>query len=316
VNKHFENTIKKSVPPKNQWSYGDKGIPAANDQKQSSTFEIPSQILTLAGNKQPIFRSVLHSVTPKQENYLSVIQKSIQSMVHLEDVTLLGFLSWMTVPIGQSFYEWLPSLIPQYNNSVEFRKTLYYEIVDHVQQMARIALAIYCTDIIKLIVFGLGFRIPGILSPTGTINATPHALGHIIYTIWIANRIGYVKRKLLRRYINAHPEAFGRVNLIQKWIDAIIYAATVLLVMHILRVESGVAINRSFLAVGSVGTLAFGLASQGIATQVINGLLLASSDRIYEGDDVMLGSNGFAGNIVKLGWLETVIRGRCVLQLH
>ena len=66
------------------------------DQKRSSMFEVPTQILTLAGNQKPIYRSVLHSVTPKQENYLSVIQKSIQSMVHLEDVTLLGFLSWMT----------------------------------------------------------------------------------------------------------------------------------------------------------------------------------------------------------------------------
>ena len=286
------------------------GMFSTIDRKRISTFEVPREVLTLAGNQQPISRSILRSVRPKQEQYLSVIRKSIQSMVHLEDITLLGFLSWMTVPIGQSIYEWLPSLIPQYNNSVEFRKTLYYEVVDHIQQIARLALAIYCTDVIKLIVIGLGYKIPGMIS---TEAATPHAFSHIVYTVWIANRIGYVNRKLLRRYINAHPESFGRINLIQKWIDAIRFAATVLLVMHILRVESGVAINRSFLAVGSVGTLAFGLASQGIATQVINGLLLASSDRIYEGDDVMLGSNGFAGNIVKLGWLETVIRGRYVL---
>ena len=303
-----ETKNKKSTLPKSQWKY-------TKQEGQSPKYEVPSQVLTLAGNQQPICRSVLHSVTPKQENYLSVIQKSIQSMVHLEDITLLGFLSLMTVPIGQSIYEWLPSIIPQYNNAEEFRKTLYYEIVDHIQQIARIMFAIYCTDIIKLIVIGLGYKIPGMVTGTSD-GALPHAFGHIVFTVWIANRIGYVNRKLLRRYINAHPESFGRISLIQKWIDAIRYAATVVLVMHILRVESGVAINRSFLAVGSVGTLAFGLASQGIATQVINGLLLASSDRIYEGDDVMLSSNGFAGNIVKLGWLETVIRGRYVYPLY
>lgn len=301
--KRSEALHKKSMLPKDPTSQTNVG--------QSPRFDVPSHILTLAGNKQPISRSVLRSVTPKQENYLSVIQKSIQSMVHLEDITLLGFISLMTVPIGQSIYEWLPSIIPQYNNSKEFHKTLYYEIVDHIQQIARIGLAIYSTDILKLIILGLGFKIPGMISTAGTADgAMPHAFGHIVYTVWIANRIGYVNRKLLRRYINAHPESFGRINLIQKWIDAILYVATGLLVMHILKVESGMAINRSFLAVGSVGTLAFGLASQGIATQVINGLLLASSDRIYEGDDVMLSSNGFAGSIVKLGWLETVIRGR------
>jgi small-conductance mechanosensitive channel len=303
----------------------------ADDGRQQEPFtplqDVPSQILTLAGTQRPICRTILQSVTPKQENSLRVIQKSIQSMIHLEDITLLVFLATMMVPIGQSLYEWLPSMVPQLtnHNSVEYRKSIYFELTDHTQQIARIALAIYCSDIIKLIIVGLGYTIPGMIfsSEEGTTTTTTttssaittntqqhHAFGHIAYTIWIANRIGYITRKLLRRYINAHPQSFGRINLIQKWIDAIRYAATVLLILHILRVESGVAINRSFLAVGSVGTLAFGLASQGIATQVINGLLLASSDRIYEGDDVMLGSNGFAGNIVKLGWLETVIRGR------
>jgi small-conductance mechanosensitive channel len=232
-------------------------------------------------------------------------------MVHFEDISLLVAFGWMTDPLGRFIYEWLPSVVPWYNNSATYRKTIYYEITDHIQQIARRALAVYIVDIVKLAIVACGYNIPG-MKPN---SEMPHAFGHILYTMWIANRIKYIKRKLLRRYVNEHPESFGRINLIQRWIDAILYSVTVLAILHILKVESGVALNNSFLAVGSVGTLAFGLASQGIATQVMNGLLLASSDRIYEGDDVMLGSNGFAGRIVKLGGLETVIRGRYVIGI-
>ena len=269
--------------------------------------EVPYDLFTLAGKEQPMCRTVWQSVLPKREKCLEILRDSVRKIVHLEDITVLLALGWMTVPLGRFLYEWLPSAVPWYNNSKKFRKTIYYEIVDHIQQIARIAMAVYVVDIVKLAVVACGYTLPGMISAKADL---PHAFGHILYTMWIANRIKYIKRIVLRRYVNDHPESFGRINLIQRWIDAIVYSATVLAVLHILRVESGVALNHSFLAVGSVGTLAFGLASQGIATQVMNGLLLASSDRIYEGDDVMLGSNGFAGRIVKLGWLETEIRGR------
>jgi Mechanosensitive ion channel len=282
---------------------------AGGPETQSSVppLEVPYDLFTLAGKEQPMCRAVLKSVLPKHENCVELIRDSVLKVVHLEDITLLVGLGWLTVPLGRFLYEWLPSVLPWYNNSKKYRKTFYYEIVDHIQQIARIAMAVYMVDIVKLAVVACGYSIPGMKAGTSDL---PHAFGHILYTMWIANRIRYIKRIVLRRYVNEHPESFGRMNLVQRWIDAIVYSATVLAVLHILRVESGVALNNSFLAVGSVGTLAFGLASQGIATQVMNGLLLASSDRIYEGDDVMLGSNGFAGRIVKLGWLETEIRGR------
>jgi Mechanosensitive ion channel len=280
-----------------------------NPEAQSSLppLEVPYDLFTLAGKERPMCRAVLQSVMPKRENCAEILRDSVLKIVHLEDITVLVTLGWLTVPLGRFLYEWLPSVLPSYNNAKKFRKTFYYEIVDHIQQMARIAMAVYLVDIVKLAVVACGYTIPGMRAGSSDL---PHAFGHILYTMWIANRIRYIKRIVLRRYVNDHPESFGRINLVQRWIDAIVYSATVLAVLHILRVESGVALNNSFLAVGSVGTLAFGLASQGIATQVMNGLLLASSDRIYEGDDVMLGSNGFAGRIVKLGWLETEIRGR------
>lgn len=127
-----------------------------------------------------------------------------------------------------------------------------------------------------------------------------------MYTLWIARRVGSAKKIALRQYISQHPETFGRMQIVNRLGNAGLIAAASFVVLNILKVEMGVAMH-SFLALGSVGTLAIGLASQGIFSQVLNGLLLVSSDRIYEGDYVRWG-NGLAGTIVKLGWMETIIR--------
>lgn len=40
----------------------------------------------------------------------------------------------------------------------------------------------------------------------------------------------------------------------------------------------------------------------------MNGLLLSASDRVYEGDKVKFGKD-ISGTVVKMGWMETVVRG-------
>lgn len=117
-----------------------------------------------------------------------------------------------------------------------------------------------------------------------------------------------LQRCLLRQYVSQHPETFRRVTIVNRLADAVVYGLTIFVLLNILPVQMGLAMQ-SFLAFGGVGTLAMGLASQGIAKEVLNGLMLASSDRIYEGDDVVFGNTKLSGSIVKLGWMETVIRG-------
>jgi len=82
---------------------------------------------------------------------------------------------------------------------------------------------------------------------------------------------------------------------------------TLFFILNILKLEMGVAFS-GILAFGSVGTLAFGLASKDLTTNILNGLMLSASDRIYEGDSVKFG-DGHSGTIISLGWLETVLRG-------
>lgn len=64
---------------------------------------------------------------------------------------------------------------------------------------------------------------------------------------------------------------------------------------------------RGVVAFGSVGTLAFTFASQGLLTQFMSGLFLIFSNKMYVGDYVRFGDDT-SGVITKLGWMDTTLR--------
>jgi len=64
----------------------------------------------------------------------------------------------------------------------------------------------------------------------------------------------------------------------------------------------------SVFAVGSMGTLVVGLATQDTAKMLVSGLALSLSGRMNEGDKVQL-EDGTSGFVDKLGWMQTTIRG-------
>jgi hypothetical protein len=64
---------------------------------------------------------------------------------------------------------------------------------------------------------------------------------------------------------------------------------------------------QSLFSVGATGTLVFGLASKDIASQVMAGLSLHLSEKMFEGDEVKF-SDGTSGKISKMGWFETMVR--------
>ena len=275
---------------------------------------------TLAGRPKPVLRSILFRSHSKQD--LSELMQSLRTAIHWQDLLLLVALGWGTVPLLQLPYDaaakspavaWWQGGSGKSGSQVDgsaknlneqqripYRRTIYYHIADHLQQVAKIAVAVYLVDVVKLLCIGMGWNV-------AKFAQLPHAFCQSVYAVWMANRGAAIKRMLLRRYINRHPETFGRIKIVNRLADACIYGLTVAIVLSILQVHMGLALQ-SFVALGSVGTLALGLASKGIAQEVIHGLLLASSDRLYEGDDVQFGNGEVSGTIVQLGWMETVLR--------
>jgi len=247
---------------------------------------------TFAGSSLvPIFKRLFLS---KEE--LRALLATLRKAVHIEDMIILAFIGWMTIPSIRWPYHNFPLIKPM----TPFKSSLIHFLADHLQQIARIALLVYFVDILKMICVGLGFNF-------FEMRKFPNAFAQIAYTWWITNRIAVAKKKAIRKYVSRYPETFGRMQIVNRLGNAALIVVAGFVVFNILKIEMGVAMHSIF-ALGSLSTLAVGIASQSIFSQILNGLLLVSSDRIYEGDVVRWG-NKLEGTIVKLGWMETIVRG-------
>ena len=316
-----------------------KPKPPTFPPNEGNDFWNESFVFTTLAGKHHLSPFVKRLLLSRQE--LDRMVSVLRSKVHIEDMCIMGVLGWMLVPILRFLYnviqsrlllrsaitshprdmkesqektdhtKHLPStssVAPRsalfgshpHESTPSFQSTYLFLASDHVQQISKIALLVYFMDVFRIIAVSMGFNM-------WQMQNFPHAFAQLSFAIWIAQRLAVGKKHLLRSYVSSHPETYGRIRVTDRLLNAAIIAGTALLVINILKIQMGVALN-SFLAVGSVGTLALGLASQGIATQVLNGLMLASSDRIYEGDVVRFG-NGLSGTIAQIGWMETIIRG-------
>lgn len=116
---------------------------------------------------------------------------------------------------------------------------------------------------------------------------------------WLARRIQSLKRYLLRKLLHLAPKNCDKIKLVDRVLDAVVYALLFVKILDYLSVETGIALGSIF-AIGSTGTLIISLGSQDIARGVMNGVEMAASDRFYEGDNVHFG-DGTQGYVIKMG---------------
>ena len=125
--------------------------------------------------------------------------------------------------------------------------------------------------------------------------------------MWILNRISAIKRFILAKHTRSDPDNLrGQVQLVDRLVDACLYCIGLYVTVDSVQEDMGAA-AKGFVALGSIGTLVVSLASQGLASQLFHGLFLASSNRIAVGEYVRF-ANGVSGTVIKLGWMETIIR--------
>ena len=242
---------------------------------------------TLAGQITPILQKF--RISPER---LEAIWSSMTTVAKYADVGFLLAVGFLLVPSIKYPYNYIS------NNPYGFQTTTSYHVADTLSQMARLAVIVYAVDMIKILLVGIGFHIP-------RNERVTHAFAYVAYTLWVCRRISLFKKHMLYRVTG---ESEGRLQVVNRLFDAGLYALTAFIILDILDVQMGLAL-KSMAAFGSIGTLVFTLASQGIAKQLLYGILLSASDRIYEGDNILLGKSKFSGTVAKLGWVETVVRG-------
>jgi len=239
------------------------------------------------------------------------IGHAIRGATELDDILFLSIFGWGLIPSVQFVYHKF-SEVRSDNNEAEileedenahamnpFKDTILFQVVDHISQLSKIALGVYTIDIFQIILGASGFAFP-------QLSHMSEAFAKVAYSVWGANRIKLLKTHLIATVSGRPKDDLGRAMVADHLMDAALYGFTAFFVADILRVEMGLAF-KSLLGLSSAFTLVLSLASKDLAGQFISGLALTASDKVYEGEEVLFG-DGLSGTIVKMGWMETVIR--------
>lgn len=178
--------------------------------------------------------------------------------------------------------------------------TTKFGISNFISEAAQVGLTCYCVDCVALMLSTLGFA-----------WVQKYKVGEIFtrfaYAIWIVRKVIDIKTIALYKAFGVKEDGpTGRLEIMDHLLSGIIATLFGVCLLDSLPFHTDVAVN-SILGLGSVGTLTFTLASQGLVTQFLSGLMLTATNKMYAGDFVMFG-DGSTGTVIKMGWMETQLR--------
>jgi len=168
-----------------------------------------------------------------------------------------------------------------------------------ISGIAKVTLSVYLVEVWCVALRAAGFKFPALWN-------LPVVYSKVAYSTWALRRFLELKRMALCKVYNVETTKMGRVEILDRFLSGFSVAMVGLLLFDWLSVKMGMALKGLF-AFGSVGTLAFTFASQDLVSQFVSGLFLSASNKVYAGDDVAFG-DGTKGKVMKLGWMETVMR--------
>ena len=273
-----------------------------------------------AGKVRPALRKLAFT-----KEKLATVTKAIGDATHLDDLAFLGVMGWALVPAVEFFYELgdddddgetTGGDVKKDSNASDsekgpteghdatdkkkpFLQSIAFQIADHVSQFCRIGIGVYAVDVLEILLASLGFQFKAL-------DQLSEIFAKVAYSVWAARRIKIFKQYLISRAVHRPVNDLGRAGIADHILDAALYGLTGFFLLDWLDVSLGLGI-KSMLTFGSAGTLVVSLASKDLAGQVINGLGLAASDKLYEGERIRLDS-GIVGVVEKMGWMETTIR--------
>ena len=245
---------------------------------------------TFAGKIWPVLRKF--QIGPAKA---TAMVRNVLSMTHWQDLAVLLALAYGSIPLAKYTYERLP----EEKRSVDFTKRRRYLLTEMVSHLAKVALSIYTVDVLCVALSTIGFSFP-------TKWDIPSLYAKSAYTIYALKRFLVFKTLALCKFWRVRPDNMGRLELLDRLLNGLCVTLVSLLLFDWLSIQFGMAMKGLF-AFGSVGTLAFTLASQGLVSQLLSGFFLTASNKVYPGDVVLFG-DGTQGLVVKLGWMDTVLR--------
>lgn len=247
-------------------------------------------------------------VSPKKARK---IINEIRTVQEPGDWIFILTLGWITIPVVKCTYEKFVigknSRTKCGNTERLFKESLVYYFAEHVSQAGRIAAGVYVLDCVAIALDTMGFQAISQYSPN---------IAKAIYTVWIFSRVSSFKRFMVFKFFAitnlADKEDPGnrgflaRANIVDKFLDIFFIASCFFVLIDVLKIQSGCTLNSLF-AVSGAGTVMISLASKDIIMEVLSGLTLQASDKVFEGEKVEFG-NGLKGYVDHIGLFETLIR--------
>ena len=186
------------------------------------------------------------------------------------------------------------------NSKEGFRSTFVYGAVHSIAISAQVYLGLVATEL--FLHQGLLARVVPFASGLSHLQ---QAAPSIALSIWIGLSVATIKRVLLLQSVAG--KKLGRVGLLDRFINLVIFVVVGLNVMDILDMDLSLGMQ-SILSAGGVGALVFSLASQDLAQGLVGGLAVQAWDAFAVGDIIILG-DGTEGIVAEIGLVETHLKG-------
>jgi len=206
---------------------------------------------------------------------------------------------------------------------LSYENTKFYHIFKTISEGARLFVAVTIVEIIKVCLLSFdNHHDPASSSSSSTSSSSifpkhfdriTHVFGFTIFIWWGLKRLSTLKLYLLTKLmvqtdIINNP---GRLQIINRLSDFLLLLFGIVVVYEVFNYDMGYSF-KSVVVSFSFATAVVSLATKDIITNFLNGILLSASNRIYEGDFIIM--NGGSGakdikRVKKLGWLETALRG-------
>ena len=214
----------------------------------------------------------------------------------------LVILRRSAVPLGRRIYQrWvLPWRQKQeLSDDPQYKDSAVYNVAGNLSAAAEMGTYMYFVHIVVRVV---EIVTGSVLLPPGSMIK----VAKVIYTIWGANQLRLYKKTGLGMLLQRDPDRLGKAGIYGTITDVLLFTLVLVSVADTVGIELGPSV-KSIFALAGLGTGVLALACQGMATQLLVGLELVTSDKFREGDIVQVG-NVVTGEVVEIGWMETSIR--------
>jgi small-conductance mechanosensitive channel len=174
-----------------------------------------------------------------------------------------------------------------------FRQTFLYAATHSVALSARVYLSLLIAELVL-------DRFPVVTVTVSLREAAPA----VAFLAWMGMTACNIKRIVFWQSIKG--KKLGRIALLDRVLDFVIFLVTLLAVLDKLNVDMSRGLQ-SVLSAGGIGALVFSLASKDLAEQIVGGFALNAWDAFAPGDKVRL-QDKTEGIVLEIGLIETMIQ--------